>query len=302
MIINSIDSLLSQEISNPRNLKMAVAGAADAGVLEAVIKAQKDGVIEALLFGNKEIIIKELTSLRANIKDYHIIDAETDEEAAHLAVAAVREGKARLIMKGFLNTATLLKEIVNKETGFSNGGVISHLILMEIPNYPRLLGITDVGIIPYPTLEQKKGIIKNATTIFRNLGCTEPKVAALSYVENVNPKIPEMVEARELEKMSKSGEIKDCIVEGPLSFDIAISERRALAKGYKGMIIGNADILLMPNISAGNILAKALGEFVPNIKSVAIAIGSDYPIVITSRAASIEGKYNSIIAAAAACK
>lgn len=301
MKLTSIDRLLSQQTENPRNLPMAVAGAADIGVLEAVVEAKKAGIITGLLFGNKEQTELMLTEFGEDINDYQIFHTETEEESAKAAVAAVKEGKARFIMKGLLNTATLLKAIVNKETGLRTGGVISHLMLMELPGYDKVLGITDVGIIPLPNLEQKQGIIENAVQIFNNLGYEKPKVAALSYVENVNEKIAETVEARELQKLNEAGKIRDCIIEGPLSFDIAMSKHRAEIKGYKGEVPGEADILLMPNISAGNILVKALGQFVPDVKSVAFAIGAGSPIVLTSRATPAKGKFNSILAAAAAC-
>lgn len=302
MEICTLEDILQHEKLQKRRVNMAVAGAADKGVLKAVIRAHKEGIINGILFGDQEAVKEELTELYEDPGLYQIVHSESDKEAAFQAVQAVREGKAQMIMKGMMNTATLMKEIVNKETGINSGGVISLLMLMEIPGYPKLLGITDVGIIPMPTLEQKKGIIENALGVFERLGYKNPKVAALSYVENVNPKVPETVEGRELEQMNKKGIIRHCIVEGPVSLDIAINSKRAEIKRYPGEIQGDADILLMPNISVGNILVKALGEFVHGINSVAFAVTPKCPVVLTSRATDTEGKYRSILGAAAACR
>ena len=205
-------------------------------------------------------------------------------------------------MKGMLNTGTLLKEVVNKDNGLNKGEVISHVTMMEIPGYHKLLSITDCGIMITPNAEQKAGIVQNAVNLLRAAGYNQPKVAALSTVEFVNPKMQDTVDAAELKEMNDKQLIQQCLVEGPISFDIAMSAEVAKLKGYNGVVPGDADILLVPNIPSGNILVKALGRFVPGIRSISLATGADIPIVVTSRGTPALGKYRSLIAAAAVSK
>lgn len=302
MKITSIDELLNNQLEKKQARTLAVVEAADKGVIEAVEKARIAGVINPILIGNKSSILEILAELNYDVANYRIEDQPSPSESTFKAIELVKSEEADFIMKGFLQTSDLLRAIFNKERGFEKLNLLSLLMLMEIPGYHKIIGITDVGINPVPNLEQKRFITENAVTSFKNLGYDKPKVAALSFVETVNPKVAETVDARALQDDLELQKKLNFEVEGPLSFDIAMNAKRASLKGHVGNVAGNPDILLMPNLSSANILAKALGQFVPNTKSVAFVVGAPCPIVLTSRATDAEGKYRSIVAAAAACK
>ena len=278
---------------------LAVAAAHDLESLKAVIRAQDEGAIDPLLVGDTQKIKEYLETLGKDPETYQIFEASNDTESAQKSVELVKTGQADFLMKGFLNISDLLRAVVNKETGLGLGRTISHINIMEIDGYEKLLIITDVGIVISPTLQQKKEIIENAVNVLRNMDYDEPKVAILAAVESVNPKMPETVDAAELQKMNEEGEIKHALVEGPISFDIALNKRTAEKKGYKGKIAGDPDILVVPSVVAGNILVKAIGRF-GKVRSIAFVTGASVPIVLTSRGTLAEGKYYSILACIAA--
>jgi phosphate butyryltransferase len=239
-------------------------------------------------------------SLGHQIPDDRIYDADSPENAAQKGVDLIKSGEAHFLMKGKLETAELLRAVVNKENGIAGGGVMSHVAFNEIPAYHKIVVMTDGGMLPYPTLEQKKSIIDNAVDIMRSLGYDKPKVCVLAAVEKVNPKMPETVDAGALREMNERGEIKNCIVEGPISFDLAMVKERSEAKGYSSPCAGDADILIVPNIHAGNLLGKSFIEM-GHAKMAGLIVGAKCPIVLTSRGASSEEKYNSLVLACAAC-
>ena len=205
------------------------------------------------------------------------------------------------IMKGILNTANMLRAVVNREHGLTNGSLVSHFTLAEISGYHKLIAYTDVGIVISPTFEQKTDILNNALNTMRTWGYENPKAAILTAVETINPKMPETQDAAELKKMALEGKFGNCIVEGPISFDLTFNSEIAQIKGFKSPVVGNADILLVPSVVTGNIMAKTIMTFA-KMKSLALALGALAPMVITSRGTTIEGKYRSIIAAAGAVK
>jgi phosphate butyryltransferase len=198
-------------------------------------------------------------------------------------------------MKGHLETAEMIRAVVKKETGIAIKETISHINLMEIEKYDKLVIMTDVAISINPTLEQKKDILENAVSVFHALGYEKPKVAAVCAIEKINPKMPETVEAKELKDLNEAGIIKNCIVEGPISFDIAMDKGRATRKHFEGKIQGDADILLMPNLLAGNLLSKGISIF-GEAKAVGFVMGAEVPIVLTSRGALAKAKYQSMLA------
>ncbi|WP_367377569.1 phosphate acyltransferase [Enterococcus gilvus] len=281
---------------------VAVAAADDFHTLEAVHQAEKDGAIFPILIGLETGIKEKLTTIDPAFSNFAVINEEDETAMAKLAVQQVKEKKAHFIMKGMLNTGTLLKEIVNKEEGLNKGGTISHISIVEIPGYHKLLLLTDCGIMITPNAQQKAAIIQNAVDLLLTAGYTCPKVAALSTVEFVNPKMPDTVDAAALQAMNEAGDITNCVVEGPISFDIALNAETAKLKGYQGVVPGDPDILLVPSIATGNILIKALGRFVPNIRTIALASGAGIPIVVTSRGTPVVGKYRSLLAACAVAK
>ncbi len=277
---------------------LSVAVAQDKAVLEAVQAAKERGIADAILVGDEKKIREIGAELNMNMADYTIID-ETDTVAASLkAVQLVHEGKADMYMKGLLDTKTFLKSVLDKEVGLRTGKPLSHVCVFELPGFDRLLFLTDVAFMPYPTLEDKVNIINYTVDIAKACGIDCPKVAPLAAVEVVNPKMPVTVEAAELTKMNEEGQITGCIVDGPLSLDIALYKEAAEEKGALGRkIAGDADILLFPDIHAGNLVYKAIVHMV-DAKNGNILMGTKAPVILTSRSDSCEAKVNSIALAA----
>lgn len=298
MGVNTIDALIEGIKGRPAK-KIAVAAAEDAGVLRAVLEAYEDGVVEPILVGDAERIKALLDERGVGVPGKLIVNAESAAEAAEKAVTMVRSGEADILMKGLMQTADMMRPVVNKERGLNVGSVISLVSIMEIPGYHKLLTVTDCGITANPTLEQKRGILENAVKVLSTVGIENPKVAVLSASETVNPKIPDSADALKLTEMNRSGEIVGCMVEGPISMDIALSEHIAQKKHYESQIAGDVDVLLMPNVLAGNLAVKLLGRFV-DVKTVSVVAGASAPIVLTSRGTSPENKYRAICLAAAA--
>ncbi len=299
MVIKNFDELIRKVANYKEKKKVAVVAAHDEHTLEAVFKAKEDGVVEPILIGRKDKIKEILDKHNFALSDEFIIDIEDESQAAYKAVELVNENKANSIMKGKIQTADLLKAVVDKERGIRTGRLMTHFAVLEVPTYHKLLAITDGGMVMYPTLEQKKGIIQNAVDVLLSLGYEKPKVAVLAAVEKVNPKMPETVDAAELKKMAESGEITNCIVEGPISYDIAMNRESAEIKGFDSPVVEDVDILIPPNIATGNILAKAL-IYSGNAKMAGIIVGAKVPIILTSRGSSSEEKYLSIVLATAA--
>ena len=287
MALTSMQDFLEIVKGKSEVKSVAVPGAADDHVLEAVFEAEGMGLIKAILIDKEEEVKKVLTDLGKNPADYEIINAETPEECGQIAVDLVKEGRANVILKGLLETKDVLKPVVNKETGIGLGGVMSIVAFTELPAYHKLLVVTDGGMMTYPTVEQKAGIIKNAVDCYKKLGIENPKIACVAAVEKVNPKMPETVDAAELKKMNEEGVIKDCIVEGPISLDLAVNADSAKRKKYASPVAGDADVILVPNIQVGNVAHKSMLQF-GNGKMAGVVIGAKCPIVINSRGSSAE--------------
>ncbi|MDD5018240.1 MAG: phosphate acyltransferase [Eubacteriales bacterium] len=296
--MKSIDELIAgaKEQTFGRK-KVAVAAAADAEVLEAVIHGKDEGVADFTLFGDSGKIRKALQSQGAHPADYEIFDACSDEDACGDAVRLVSSHKADIIMKGMVSSSVFMKAVLNKEYGLRDGDrAISSIAIVEDKENERLLFITDPGFIPEPDLEMKKKIIQNGVEILHRLGIAEPKVAVLSSSETVNPKIQSSIDGAELMKQNVEGEITGCVVAGPISFDLAISEKAAKHKGYKSPVAGKADMLLVSTLDVGNVLYKSLAFFA-HVKSAGVVAGAKAPIVFTSRADSWDTKFNTIAVA-----
>ncbi|MBR5116937.1 MAG: phosphate butyryltransferase [Lachnospiraceae bacterium] len=295
----SFDELLSKVKSCSRQ-KLSVAVAQDEPVLEAVELARKEGIAAPILVGDQpkieEIAKKQSIDLT---NGYEIINIADVDEAATAAVKLVHDGEAGMYMKGCLETKQFLKSVLNKEVGLRTGRPLSHVCVFEIPGIDRLLFLTDVAFMPYPTLEDKKVIIEYTVDVARACGIETPKVAPLAAVEVVNEKMPVTVEAAELTRLCEAGEIKNCIVDGPLSMDLAIdptaAEHKAGAKDRK--IVGDADILLFPDIHAGNLVYKTIVRLA-TVQNGNILTGTKSPVILTSRSDTVEVKLNSIALAA----
>lgn len=274
--------------------KVAVAVAQDSAVLEAVKAAKERKIAEAILVGDEQKIKDIAASLNMDLSGFEIIHVEDTTEAALTAVKLVHEGKADMYMKGLIDTKGFLKSVLDKEVGLRTGKPLSHVCVFEIEGIDHLLFLTDVAFIPYPTLEDKVNIIHNTLEITSACGIENPKVAPLAAVEVVNPKMPATVEAGELTQMNKEGKITGCIVDGPLSLDLAIDAEAAKHKGATDRAIqGDADILLFPDIHAGNLVYKCLVH-TAKVVNGNILTGTKAPVILTSRSDDFETKVNSI--------
>ena len=301
MVCKNFDQIIERVKGFPTAKRMAVAAAGDEHTLEAVMHARKEGIVDPILVGDKVVIDEILSKMGETVAEENIYDYPDLKDAAEFAVKLVKEGKADFLMKGKLDTAVILKAVVNKEHGLGQGRTMSHFTMFEVPTYHKILVPVDGGMVTYPTLAQKKDIIDNTVETLISMGYDCPKVGVLACVEKLNPKMPETVEANELKEMNKRGEIKNCIVEGPISYDCALSKEIADFKGFESPVAGDADILIAPNIHAGNIMGKMLAVTC-KARMAGMIVGAKCPIVLTSRGSSADEKYMSIVVSAAACK
>ncbi|MCR5209341.1 MAG: phosphate butyryltransferase [Lachnospiraceae bacterium] len=295
------DDLLAK-VSQVSRKKVSVACAHDSAVLEAVETARKRGIADAVLVGDAAKM-KELAAADGiDLSNFEIIDEPDNIAAAHKAVELVHEGKADIYMKGLIDTKSFLKSVLDKEVGLRTDKTLSHVCVFDIKGVDRLLFLADVAFIPYPTLENKEAIINNTVEIAHACGVECPKVAPLAAVEVVNPKMPVTVEADELTKMNAEGKITGCVIDGPLSLDIAIDKEAASHKGADGRkIAGDADVLLFPDIHSGNLVYKTLTHLC-DCRNGNIMTGTSAPVILTSRSDSTEVKVNSLILAAIAAE
>jgi len=301
MSIKNFDELINKVKGFEDKRKVAIIAAHDEHTLEAVFRAVENNIIEPVLIGNAEEIKKIIKKLNKNLNHENIIDISNDIEAAYLGVELAAKGEIDFIMKGMIQTPDLLKAVVDKEKGLRTGNIMSHFVINEIPNYHKLLVTTDGGMMTYPDVDQKRQIIENAVNVLLQLGYEEPKVAVLAATENINLKMPESVDADKLKEMNQGGVITNCIVEGPISYDLTMSKEAAEIKGYNSPVSGDADVLIVPNITAGNILGKSL-IYSAGAKMAGFIVGAKVPIVLTSRGSSSDEKYLSLVLCAAAAK
>ncbi|MBC6004409.1 Phosphate acetyltransferase [uncultured Clostridium sp.] len=272
---------------------ISVACSQDKEVLMAVDIAKREGIAKAILVGDIEKTKSIANELNIDLSEYELIEEKDLAKASLKAVSLVSEGKADMVMKGLVDTSIILKAVLDKEVGLRTGNILSHVAVFDVKGYDRLFFITDAAMNLAPDLKSKKQIIENACVVTNALDIEIPKVAVVCAKEKVNPKMPDTVDAKNLEDMCKNGEIKGCIVGGPFALDNAVSEEAAKHKGIDNPIAGKADILLAPDIEAGNILYKSL-VFFSESKNAGIIVGAKAPIILTSRADSEETKLNSI--------
>jgi phosphate butyryltransferase len=291
MIRSFVEILKIAKEKGPKTI--TVAAAEDKDVLEAIKDAKDSGIINGILIGNKSAIEKIAQSIDMDLSLFEVIDIPEKTAAAKKAVELVSTGKAQMVMKGSIGTADILKAVLDKEIGLRTGRVLSHVGLLEVAKYHKLIILTDGGMNIAPDLQQKKEILQNAIDVAHGLGIEMPKVAPLAALELVNPDMQATIDAAQLSKMADRGQIKGAIVDGPLAFDNAISMEAAEHKGIKSPVAGDADILLVPNIETGNVLYKSIVYFADS-KSAGIIVGAKAPIVLVSRSDSPEAKLNSI--------
>ena len=287
----NFDDLLSK-LKVTTTKKVAVAVAQDEPVLEAVKAAKERGIADAILVGDTEKIKAIAHGIDMDLNDFEILHEEDVNKAALLAVQLVSSGSADMVMKGLVDTATFLRSVLNKEVGLRTGKLMSHVAVFEIEGIDRLILLTDAAFTTYPDLKAN-----NSVMVAKACGIDMPKVAPVCAVEVVNPDMPATVDAALLSKMSDRGQIKGCIVDGPLALDNALSEEAAHHKGITGPVAGKADILLLPNIDVANVMYKTL-TYTSKTKNGGILVGTSAPVILTSRADSFETKVNSIALAA----
>lgn len=292
-MIKNFEQLKDMLRSMPVRRRVAVTPAQDEHTLEAVCRAYQDDMVDPVLIGDEPAIRGILEKLGVSAEGITIIHIQDPIESIQKAADLARAGEVDCIMKGRTETGTLMKVLVNKERGIRKNDTMSLLAFMESPNYHKVFAITDVGLLTYPTKEQKRAAIINAVEAFHALGVEQPKVAIIAAVEKVNPKMKETVEAGEIKEEGVEG----CIIEGPISYDLAMDPQSAPVKGYESPVAGDADILVMPDIVSGNVAAKTV-TVIGGGRTGGVVLGAQVPVLLVSRAASADDKYMSIVLAA----
>lgn len=292
-MIKNFEQLKEMLKAMPVKRKVAVVPAQDEHTLEAISHAYRDGMVEPVLIGDEPKIREILAQIGTDADKMTIIHVEDPTEAIQKAADMARDGEVDCIMKGKTETGALMKVLVNRERGIRKNDTMSLLAFMESPNYHKVFAITDVGLLTYPSKDQKKVAIQNAVEAFHALGVEQPKVAILAAVEKVNPKMKETVEAAEIKEEGVDG----CIIEGPISYDLAMDPASAPIKGYVSPVAGDADLLVVPDIVSGNIAAKTI-TVIGGGRTGGVVLGAKVPVLLVSRAASADDKYMSIVIAA----
>jgi len=297
MILTKLSQLRDQLDKEHKPRKLVLAASEDAHSLTAVIHASEQNIIRPVLVGNKEKTYGMAEILDLDIGKYEFIEASSPLESVALSVKMVHDGKADVLMKGKVGTSDMLSCVLNKEYGLRTGRLLSHFAYFEVETYHKLIAVTDVAMNIAPNLTEKISILNNAVRVLNQLGIEKPKVAVLGAVEKVQPNMDATLDAALLSKMNQREQIKNCIVDGPLAFDNAVSSESAKHKEIKSEVAGDTDLLLMPDIEVGNVLYKTL-VFFARAKVASMIVGASAPIVLTSRSDSEQAKFDSILLAA----
>lgn len=292
-MIKSVKDLLAVA-KQGKSMRLVVAAAQDEDVLSAVCKAAEESIITPILVGNEKDIRKIAEAHQLDVSGYEIIQVEDLKETAKVAVKLVSDGKGDFLMKGLIDTAILLKAVLDKEIGLRTDSLLSHVMIYEVPHYHKLLFLTDGGMNIEPSYEEKVKITQNAITVCKAMGIDTVKVAGIAAKEKVNEKMLATVDARKLQELSQTGHFGEgVIVEGPLALDLAVSKEAAVTKNFKSEIAGDVDVLLVPTIEVGNGIGKTL-TYLAGADSAGIIMGAKVPVVLVSRADSYDAKLNSI--------
>jgi phosphate butyryltransferase len=295
--LRNFDDIVQVVKSRKEKKRFAIVAAESRLTLEPVLLAHTDGLIQPVLIGNRSAIVGYVEEIAGGLDGVEIISADTHEEAAQKAVDLVNAGEADCIMKGRIDTSLLMSTVLRGSSGLRTGTIVSALSIMQVPSYHKLLAHMDSAVLVSPDLNQKRQMIESAVVMLRKLGIDCPKVGVMAAVEAVNPKIPATIDARELKRMNERGDIRGCIIEGPISFDLAVSKEAALAKGFESPVAGDADLLIWPDINAGNLTGKALIHLAGAIPA-ALVIGMKVPVLVSSRSSPFKEKYVSMALAA----
>jgi phosphate butyryltransferase len=292
MVINSFEDMLAA--AQARGPKTVVAvGAAQDHVLEALDRAEKLGIAKSILIGSRAAIQDAARTAGIDISSMRVVDEPNLEEGSQVAMSLVNQGEAQIAMKGDVKTAVFLRAVLDRKTGLRTGRLLSHVAIFDMVSLGRLLLISDAGVNIAPTLEQKAEITQNAIDVARSLGIEQPRVAVLASTENVNPRIPANVDAAALAKMADRKQITGALVDGPLALDNAISLEAAEDKEIDSPVAGRADLLILPDIEAGNVLAKAIIYFARR-SMAGIVVGARVPLIVASRSDTTESKLYSL--------
>ncbi len=297
--IESFDQLLSF-VKSKEKRKLAIASAEGGEIVEAVKQATDEGIIQGVLIGDGPEIKNLCEKSKLDLDRVEIIDAKDPRLTSQVAVELVKHKKADMLMKGRVGTSTLLKAVLDQEKGLRSGGLLSHVAVVEVENYHKLMLVTDGGINIGPDIGKKVDILKNCIGVAKRLGIEKPKASCLAAVELVNPEMQETVDAAVLVKMAERGDIKDVVIDGPVAFDIAVDPQAARTKGIISPVAGDTDIFLVPDIAAGNIFVKAL-IYLAKAKVGGIVVGGGAPVVLLSRADTAAMKLYSMALGAALC-
>lgn len=279
--------------------KLVLAASEDAHSLNAIVSAAEQKIVRPVLVGDREKTFGMAEILNLDISKFDFFEADSPLDAVIKSVKMVHDGKVDVLMKGKVGSSDLLKAVLNKEYGLRTGKLLSHFAYFEVETYHKLIAVTDVAMNIAPNLTEKIGILNNAVMVLNNLGIKTPKVAVLGAIEKVNTEMSATLDAALLSKMNQRDQILNCIVDGPLAFDNAISLESAKHKEIKSEVAGDTDLLLMPDIEVGNVLYKSL-VFFARAKVASMIVGALAPIVLTSRSDSEQAKFDSILLAAVA--
>lgn len=292
-MILSLRYFLEKAIEKKQKKRLAIAAAEDIYVLRAIKEVHKLGLITPIFIGNEPEIVSLTNKEKIKISPNSVIHCSTPQESAARAVDLIKKGQADMLMKGMITTKTLLVEVLHQENGISVGNLLSHLAIFESPYYHKVFGLTDAAMNIYPDINDKILIIKNAVNALVQLGIQTPKVALLAAIEKVNPKMQATLDAARLVEIHNQSKIADCFLQGPLALDLAVSHEAAKHKGISGNVCGDADLLVVPEITSGNVLYKSF-TCLGGANIAGVILGADVPIILTSRADSEESKLYSI--------
>jgi phosphotransacetylase len=297
MSIGSFKELAEAVRAQEKKSRIAVVAADDAHTVEAVVNAQREGLVEAILIGDEQLIEKRLSEQGADKDDYRIVGAPDVEGGLAEAIRMIHSGEATVLMKGHLETSDFMRAILNRDNDLRKGSLLSVAGFYEVNSYHKLFAVSDQAINTYPDLDAKRAILENAVSLLHAFGIARPKVAVLAAIEKLNPKMRETVDADALKTMNHEGVITGCVVDGPLSLDIATDKKAAQIKGYESEVAGDADLLLVPDLVCGNVFVKALTGFAGAITAGTV-VGAKVPVVLTPRSAEASDKFYSIALAA----
>ncbi|MGI6312556.1 MAG: bifunctional enoyl-CoA hydratase/phosphate acetyltransferase [Bacteroidales bacterium] len=300
MVLRNLSDLKGIVAGKPVR-KLVLAVAQDQHSLSAVLRAWKDGIIEPVFIGDSDGIHTICSEFGYDISGISIVHEPDIDRAVEKSVRMLSEKQADILMKGKVGTSKLLKAVLNKEWGLRTGNLLSHIAIFEVGTYHKLIAVTDVAMNIAPNLKDKIAIVNNSVAFLNRLGYEMPKVAVLGAVEMVNENMEATLDAALLSKMNQREQIRNCIIDGPLAFDNAVSIESARHKGIRSEVAGDTDLLLMPDIEVGNVLYKSL-VFFAQAKVASMILGAQVPIVLTSRSDSEQAKYDSILLAAASSK